>query len=74
MDRPPLLKIKDVTARTRRSKAAIYRDIRRGTFPSPRKVGTSSLWVAAEVEVWIESVIGGDRATGERVRRAGCSE
>lgn len=53
-----LLKIADVMARTKRSKAAIYRDVRRGTFPAPRKVGASSFWVESEVAKWIAEVVG----------------
>ncbi|MCB1313798.1 MAG: AlpA family phage regulatory protein [Sedimentitalea sp.] len=39
-----LLPITAVCAIVARSKASIYRDIDRGTFPKPQKQGRSSRW------------------------------
>ncbi|MDR9484943.1 MAG: AlpA family transcriptional regulator [Sediminimonas sp.] len=39
-----LLPINAVCEIVARSKASIYRDIKRGTFPAPQKQGGSSRW------------------------------
>ena len=39
-----LLPIKTVCKIVARSRASIYRDIKRGTFPPPQKQGGSSRW------------------------------
>lgn len=39
-----LLPIDRVCEIVARSKASIYRDIKRGTFPPPQKIGGSSRW------------------------------
>ncbi len=39
-----LLPIKTVCEIVARSRASIYRDIERGTFPAPKKQGSSSRW------------------------------
>ena len=39
-----LLPIKAVCVIVARSRASIYRDIKRGTFPPPQKQGGSSRW------------------------------
>lgn len=44
------LDIKDVTEMVKRSRASIYRDIKRGTFPAPRKLGGSSRWRLSDVQ------------------------
>lgn len=38
-------------------KSAIYKKIKLGEFPAPIKLGFVSLWVRAEVEVWIQQQI-----------------
>lgn len=52
----PLLKIRELVARTSLSRATIYRAIGRGEFPdriklSPRRVG----WPEADITAWIEA-------------------
>lgn len=52
----PLLKIRDLVAKTSLSRATIYRAIGRGEFPdriklSPRRVG----WSEGEIAAWIEA-------------------
>lgn len=55
-DRPDrFLKIGDVTARTALSRSYIYRLIKRGEFPEPRKLGAKcSRWVESEVTAWMD--------------------
>nr|WP_319517097.1 AlpA family phage regulatory protein [uncultured Cohaesibacter sp.] len=48
MDR--LIGINEVCRLLSRSKASIYRDIKRGTFPSQIKVGCSAKWRMSEVD------------------------
>jgi prophage regulatory protein len=36
------------------SKAQIYKLIARDEFPKPMKIGKSSLWLASEVDAWLE--------------------
>lgn len=44
-----LLRVPDVKKASGLARPTIYRDIRRGTFPKPVKIGTVSAWPAAEV-------------------------
>jgi predicted DNA-binding transcriptional regulator AlpA len=60
-----LLKIMEVSALTRRSKPAIYRDIQAGLMPKQIKLGPrSSGWVADEVRAVIAARIAGVDADG----------
>ena len=40
------------------SKSTLYLLIRKSEFPSPRKVGSSSVWIETEVAAWQQKVIG----------------
>ncbi len=44
-----LLRMPDVKRASSLARPTIYRDIRRGTFPRPVKIGTISAWPAAEI-------------------------
>lgn len=44
-----LVSIKAVVEILDRSRASIYRDIKKGTFPQPKKVGGSSKWRLSDV-------------------------
>ncbi|WP_170449179.1 helix-turn-helix transcriptional regulator [Ruegeria arenilitoris] len=62
MTRNPPLQIKDklvdirtVCATLCRSRASIYRDIERGEFPKPIKLGHSSRWRMSDLNKIIES-------------------
>jgi len=44
-----LLRMPDVKRASSLARPTIYRDIRRGTFPKPVKIGTISAWPAAEI-------------------------
>ena len=43
-DLDELVDLKTVCRTLKRSRASIYRDIERGTFPQPMKIGSSSRW------------------------------
>ena len=51
----PLLTIDGVVTILGRSRASIYRDIRRGEFPAALKLGGSSRWSVADVQAYIAS-------------------
>lgn len=44
-----LLRMPDVKRLSSLARPTIYRDIRRGTFPKPVKIGAVSAWPAAEI-------------------------
>ncbi|PMU11725.1 MULTISPECIES: AlpA family transcriptional regulator [unclassified Pseudomonas] len=49
-----LLRRREVEQKTGKSRAAIYADIRAGTFPGPMPIGINSVaWLEAEVDQWI---------------------
>jgi prophage regulatory protein len=49
-----LLRLREVTRRTGKSRSSVYRDVAAGTFPAPVKLGErASAWPAAEVDRWI---------------------
>ncbi|MGV8887084.1 MAG: helix-turn-helix transcriptional regulator [Pseudomonas sp.] len=49
-----LLRRRDVEQKTGKSRAAIYADIRAGTFPKPVPIGLNSVaWLEAEIDQWI---------------------
>ncbi|MET0106309.1 MAG: AlpA family phage regulatory protein [Sedimenticola sp.] len=52
-----LLRIDQVIEQTARSRASIYADIKKGTFPPPVKIGPrSSRWREDEVQTWIDNL------------------
>ncbi|EIU7173060.1 MULTISPECIES: AlpA family transcriptional regulator [Pseudomonas] len=49
-----LLRRREVEQKTGKSRAAIYADIRAGTFPEPVSIGINSVaWLEAEIDQWI---------------------
>lgn len=48
-----LIRMKEVMAMTGLARCTVYRDIARGAFPKPVKIGTASCWPAHEVEAFI---------------------
>lgn len=38
-----------------RCPAAIYNDIRAGTFPRPVRLGRTSRWLVVEIDEWLEA-------------------
>ncbi|ARL09212.1 helix-turn-helix transcriptional regulator [Burkholderia pseudomallei] len=54
---PRLLRLADVSIRTRLSKSEIYRRIKAGTFPCSLKVGTRAVaWRESDIHNWIASL------------------
>lgn len=45
--------IANIVARLDRSRASIYRDIQRGEFPKPLRLGRSSRWLVSEIDAFI---------------------
>lgn len=52
-----LLPLPAVKARVGMGKTKIYEQIKAGAFPKCIKNGQASLWIASEVEAWIEQAI-----------------
>jgi prophage regulatory protein len=48
-----LIRMKQVMAMTGLARCTIYRDMARGSFPKPVKIGTAICWPAHEVEAFI---------------------
>jgi predicted DNA-binding transcriptional regulator AlpA len=53
---PTLISMSTLTVMLQRSRASIYRDIARGDFPKPLKLGRSSRWPLADVEAYIANL------------------
>ncbi len=53
---PKLLRIADVGERLSMSRGTIYRKIKDGTFPPPKKLGHSVRWMAADIEAWVDGL------------------
>jgi len=57
-DSARLLRLKQVEARTGKSRTSIYRGISEGTFPKPVALSARTVaWVADEVDRWIDERI-----------------
>lgn len=52
-----LERMADLEARVGLKKSQLWKLIREGSFPAPIKCGRSSLFIAREVDVWIEDRI-----------------
>lgn len=51
-----LLSIKEVSEKIGMSPAWIWREVRLGRFPRPRKLGAATRWVEAQVDEWIHAL------------------
>ena len=50
------LRARDVQTRVGLSRTTIWRLVRRGEFPAPRRLSANAIgWLASEVEAWIGS-------------------
>ncbi len=48
---------KAVVAATGRSATSLWRDVKAGTFPAPRKIGPGRIgWLASEVQGWLDTL------------------
>ncbi|MCJ1959892.1 helix-turn-helix transcriptional regulator [Novosphingobium mangrovi (ex Hu et al. 2023)] len=54
-----LLRMPDVMAATALARPTLYRDIKRGTFPKPVKLGRASAWPCDAVQAVIAARIAG---------------
>lgn len=52
-----LLRIKEVEKRTSFHRQTIWRKVKAGTFPKPRKLGTLNVWPEDEIQAWLDGVI-----------------
>lgn len=52
-----LLSVTQVAARLTVSRQSVYRLMRFNGFPAPIKIGGRSVWLAAEVDAWIQQRI-----------------
>jgi prophage regulatory protein len=54
---PPLLiDFKQTSVKVRMGRSRIYALIGEGSFPAPVKIGTSSRWIAHEIDAYIEQL------------------
>jgi prophage regulatory protein len=62
-DRPlAILRLRQVKARTGRSRSSIYADIKAGRFVAPIRIGPRSVgWLAHEIDEWIAARIAESR-------------
>lgn len=57
-----LLKTREVETLTSQHRQTIWRKVREGKFPSPRKMGSINVWPESEIQAWITGVLNGDAA------------
>ena len=54
VERPQIMRLPQVKARTGLSRSNLYAYMRRGQFPTPVLLGTRAVgWIDAEVEAWL---------------------
>ena len=52
-----ILLLKEVVARTGKSRTTLWRDVRAGRFPAPVKVGRNRIgWLESEITDWQENL------------------
>lgn len=59
---PEFVKIKEVCELVRKSESQLRRLIKAGKFPSPIYVGSSPLWLAADLRQWLRAGAKGDQS------------
>ena len=57
-----------VLIKTSLSRPTIYRLIKKGQFPSPRKVGTKSVWEEEAIDSWLSDLPVGTQFNPNLVR------
>ncbi len=55
-----LYTLKDIVSLTGYNRSTIYRKIKSGEFPAPRKIGASSRWPIEDYMAWRDMVINHD--------------
>ena len=52
-----ILLLKEVIARSGKSRTTLWRDVRAGRFPAPRQVGANRIgWLESEITEWQENL------------------
>lgn len=54
-----VIPLRTVLEKTSLSRPTIYRLIKKGDFPSPKKIGSKSVWEEDAVDRWLESLPSG---------------
>ena len=62
-----LLDLKTVCRSLCRSRASVYRDIERGSFPKPLKIGHSSRWRSSDLRTFIAEATTDGQIRGQSV-------
>jgi predicted DNA-binding transcriptional regulator AlpA len=57
-----LLKSREVEILTSMHRQTIWRKIKAGQFPAPRKMGNINVWPESEIRAWIAGVLNGEAA------------
>lgn len=57
-----VLKLEEVLRLVKLSRRTLFRRVKDGSFPQPRKVGRILLWRQAEVEGWVNDLFEAPRA------------
>lgn len=57
-----LLKSREVEILTAMHRQTIWRKIKAGQFPAPRKMGNINVWPESEIREWIAGVLNGEAA------------
>jgi prophage regulatory protein len=52
-----LIPLEEVMTRCGMGRTAVYSHIKKGSFPAPVKIGTSSRWLSTEVDAWIAAIV-----------------
>ena len=66
-----ILRLKEVIARTGRSRSSIYNDIKQHQFPAQIKLGARAVgWLEAEIEDWLLVRIAVSRSANDSTRFA----
>lgn len=64
-----LISAKEVLRRVQRSKAWLYKQLSKNTFPRPVKIGTRAIsFVESEVDLWIQKQISASRGGKENMK------
>ncbi|MGI2036217.1 helix-turn-helix transcriptional regulator [Rhizobium panacihumi] len=53
---PKLMRIADVAEYLSMSRGTIYRRVKEGTFPPPKKLGHSVRWMSTDITAWIDEL------------------
>jgi len=63
-----VIPLRTALEKTSLSRPTIYRLIKKGSFPSSRKIGTKSVWEEDAVDRWLEGLPSGTQTNPNLVR------